>query len=91
MYSQETFERSSGCILQFPSTEILPVHNFQSWDCCALPVSLILRNRGGLVNGRNQSTPLRQREESFKKRECSLFVMPLQTETLDPPQRLLTQ
>ena len=27
------FERSSACTLQFTSAELLPLHNFQKWDC----------------------------------------------------------
>ena len=27
------FERSSGCAHQFTFAEILPIHNFQKWDC----------------------------------------------------------
>ena len=27
------FEKSSGCTLQFLSTELFPLHNFQNWDC----------------------------------------------------------
>ena len=33
MYSHGGFERSSGCTLQFPSTELFPLHNFRNWDC----------------------------------------------------------
>ena len=32
-FSTAVFERSSGCTLQFTSTELLPLHNFQNWDC----------------------------------------------------------
>ena len=32
MYSHGGFERSSCCTLQFTSTELLPLHNFQKWD-----------------------------------------------------------
>ena len=33
MYSHGGFGRSSGCTLQFTSAELLPLHNFQKWDC----------------------------------------------------------
>ena len=33
MYSHGGFERSSGCTLQFPSTELFPLPNFQKRDC----------------------------------------------------------
>ena len=33
LYSYGWFERSSDCTLQFPSTCIFPLHNFQKWDC----------------------------------------------------------
>ena len=34
LYSHGGFERDSCCTLQFPSTELFPLHNFQKWDCC---------------------------------------------------------
>ena len=33
VYSHGGFERSYGCTLQFPYTELFPLHNFQKWDC----------------------------------------------------------
>ena len=32
------FERSSACTLQFTSAELLPLHNFQKWDCRCMRV-----------------------------------------------------
>ena len=32
-FSVVVVKRSSGCTLQFTSAEILPLHNFQKWDC----------------------------------------------------------
>ena len=36
LYSHREFETSSGCTLQFTSTELFPLHNFQQWDCHCL-------------------------------------------------------
>ena len=33
MYSHGIFGRSSVCTLQYTSAELLPLHNFQKWDC----------------------------------------------------------
>ena len=49
MYSHGGFEGSSGCTLQFPSTELF-LSTQLSKVGLPLPVSLFLRNRGGLVN-----------------------------------------
>ena len=41
IYSHGGFERSSGCTLKFPSTELYPMHNFQNWIAAACePISL---------------------------------------------------
>ena len=37
-FSFVVFEMSSGCTQQFPSAELLPLHNFQNWDCRCMRV-----------------------------------------------------
>ena len=61
MYSHGGFGRSSGCTLQFPSTELFPSTQLSKLGL-PLPVSLFLRNRGGLVNA-VQGFPLHEDTE----------------------------
>ena len=49
-FSIVVFKRSFGCTLQFTSAELLPLHNFQNWDCRCMWAYSFLWNRGGLVN-----------------------------------------